>query len=216
MSKQSQDPIEEGCSEECPVTETRTSISRKPKEKRTCTTEQLERLKAMREKALEARRAKAAARQEEVKARVAAKEEAKIEAAVQKAKSSRRMKRDDSSDSDGGSPPVAAASRELPTSVEEKKTKKKRKPVKVALEASSSDSETEIVIRKSRRGRTKAKPDLPPLDIPEPKQPVQQQETFTKAEVEAMMDKRLASFKQSSQDDEMLRLIRNMLPNYGR
>ena len=213
MSKQPEDAIEEGCSEECPVTETRTSISRKPKEKRTCTTEQLERLKAMREKALEARRAKAAARQEEVKARLAAKEEAKIEEAVRKAKPSRRMKRDDSSDSDGGSPPVAAASQELPTSVEEKKTKKKRKPVKVALEASSSDSETEIVIRKSRRGRTKAKPDLPPLDIPEPKP---QQETFTKAEVEAMMDKRLASFKQSSQDDEMLRLIRNMLPNYGR
>ena len=158
----------------------------KPSSKRTCTPEQLERLKSMRVKALQARK--------EV---------------------------DSGSDSDGGSPPAAVARK--PPSIDVGRDpappRRRRKPVKVAVEASSSSDETEIVIRRpSRKGKSR-KPsatvtstDVEPEDLPQ----ATSSRMYSEADVAAMMDEKLKGFKKTIDDDEVMKLIRHMIPNYNR
>lgn len=203
---------EERCPPKCDTTT-------KPVSKRGCTPEQLERLAKMREKALEARRAKSEARKAEARKRVEEKEEKRIAKEVAKVKAKKGptvTKVDNSSDSDGGSPPSAVA-RSKPSIDVEPKQKRRRKPVKVAVEQSDSDSDCEIVIRRpSRKNKARKAASVPegddePVMVDKPKKRV-----YTEEEVSEMFDAKLASFKKSQDDDEVMRLVRHMLPNYGR
>jgi hypothetical protein len=192
----------------------------KPVSKRACSEEQLERLKNMRVKALEARKAKAEARKDEARRRVEEKEELKVTKEVKKLAAAKKRptpKEVDSgsgSDSDGGSPPAAVARRPPSIDVGEK-PRRRRKPVKVAVEASSSDSETEIVIRRpSRKGKAK-KPSATVSSVDEePPTPAPTGRMYSAEEVSAMMDDKLKGFKKTIDDDEVMKLIRHMMPNY--
>ena len=194
----------------------------KPSSKRTCTPEQLERLKLMRIKALQARKDKSEARKEEAKRRVSEVEEIKVTREVKKLAAAKKRptakEADSGSDSDGGSPPAAVA-RNPPSIDVGEKPRRRRKPVKVAVEASSSSDETEIVIRRpSRKGKSR-KPsatvtstDVEPEDLPQ----ATSARMYSEADVAAMMDEKLKTFKQSVDDDAVLKLIRHMMPNYNR
>ena len=214
MSSDSEPEIikEEKCS-------TKSDTTSKPVSKRGCTPEQLERLAKMREKALEARRAKSEARKAEARKRLEEKEEKRIAKEVAKVKAKKGptvTKVDNSSDSDGGSPPAAVA-KSKPSIDVEPKQKRRRKPVKVAVEQSDSDSDCEIVIRRpSRKNKARKAASVPegddePVMVDKPKKRV-----YTEEEVNEMFDAKLASFKKSQDDDEVMRLVRHMLPNYGR
>ena len=189
----------------------------KPVSKRACSEEQLERLKNMRVKALEARKAKAEARKDEARRRVEEKEEAKVTKELKKLAAAKKRPTpkevDSGSDSDGGSPPEAVARR--PPSIDVEKPRRRRKPVKVAVEASSSDSETEIVIRRpSRKGKAK-KPSATVSSVDEePPTPAPIGKMYSAEEVHAMMDEKLKGFKKTIDDDEISKLIRHMMPNF--
>ena len=197
----------------------------KPSSKRTCTPEQLERLKNMRVKALQARKDKSEARKEEAKRRVEEVEELKVTKEVKKLAAAKKRPTpkevDSGSDSDGGSPPAAVARK--PPSIDVGRDpappRRRRKPVKVAVEASSSSDETEIVIRRpSRKGKSR-KPsatvtstDVEPEDLPQ----ATSSRMYSEADVAAMMDEKLKGFKKTIDDDEVMKLIRHMIPNYNR
>ena len=91
--------------------------------------------------------------------------------------------------------------------------------MKVAVEASSSSDETEIVIRRpSRKGKSR-KPsatvtstDVEPEDLPQ----ATSSRMYSEADVAAMMDEKLKGFKKTIDDDEVMKLIRHMIPNYNR
>jgi hypothetical protein len=97
------------------------------------------------------------------------------------------------------------------------KKKAKRRPKKVIVYESDSSSEEEQVVYRKRRHPKKqpigdedlpqnVAPSVPPVLKPVP----------TTDEIEELVKKRMDEYHQKTKEDETLKLIRAMLPNYGR
>jgi len=179
-------------------------IQKKIKPKRIMTEEQLNRLAKMREKAQEVRKKKYEERQTELSAKKEAEleekqlaEQEKIIAKAERAKNIKQKLKQIEHSSDSDSPPTPPP----------RKVKKKTK--KIVVPEYSSDSDTEIVIRK----KTKKKPiKVVEEDDKELTPPLAPNDSTY--DIDNKIKEKFEEYKRQSQDDEVLKLIRHMMPNY--
>ena len=191
------------------------SLQKKEKKKREVTPEMLERLKRMRELAKIARENKKNLREQEKKAKKENAENLLAEKQIAREEKSMQIRAKIKQIND-------AKKKEHEEEEEEEqqliiKKKAKRKPKKVIVYESSSSSEDEQVVYRKRRHPKKRVVDAE--DLPQnvvPSLPPGMKPLPTTDDIEELVKKRMDEYQQKARDDETLKLIRAMLPNYGR
>ena len=191
-------------------------IKKTEKKKRVMTEEQLERLAKMREKAMAVRKAnkekRLAAAAEAAELKEIEKKEKKLATAERAAKVEKKLKEIKTKR------PVVLPTESSSEEEEQPKPIRRKKKKMTIVPDYSDDSDTEIVIRKRKPGRpsksSKTAPASPlneeALDYAKSKAT----EKVVNDDLDEKIRAKFEQFKKEQDDDEVIKLIRHMLPSY--